>query len=390
MTLRETDIGQNKRTVCIMTSVHNVFDIRIFSKEASTLARSGYNVILIAPGDNEMNESVQSIRLLLLKKPKNRVSRLLIFSWQILIAAKKQKADVYHFHDPELILVGLFLSALGNRVIYDAHEDLPKQIISKYWIPKRLRVIVAWLTKKLEAFSAKRFSAVITTSEDVAARFMRVNKQTTLLRNYPMKNELAQFSQGEATEITHDDSPSKIVTLGGVSPLRCIKEIIEAMGILAQDQCIKLIVAGACASPALLNDIKRLSGWSHVDYLGVLPRSEAISVLKESNVALVVYSFEPNHLEVKSNRLFESMAVGIPVITSNFPKWKQIVLGNKCGIVVDPSSPEDIAKAITTLIQHPEKSKQMGENGRQAVINVYNWESESKKLIALYEQVLRH
>ena len=73
---------------------------------------------------------------------------------------------------------------------------------------------------------------------------------------------------------------------------------------------------------------------------------------------------------------------------SNFSLWKGIVEGNRCGITVDPLGPKEIAQAIEYLLTHPEEARQMGENGRRAVEEKYNWEKETEKLLALYEELL--
>jgi glycosyltransferase involved in cell wall biosynthesis len=89
------------------------------------------------------------------------------------------------------------------------------------------------------------------------------------------------------------------------------------------------------------------------------------------------------------NKMFEYMAAGLPVIASNFPLWKRIVEGSGCGICVDPLKPEEIARAITYLVNHHDLRKEMGENGRKAVLEKFNWEKESKKLIEIYEALVR-
>ena len=79
------------------------------------------------------------------------------------------------------------------------------------------------------------------------------------------------------------------------------------------------------------------------------------------------------------------MAAGLPIIASNFSLWKEIIEGNHCGICVNPLDPKEIARAIEYLIEHPEEAKKMGENGRKAVLEKYNWENESKKLLDVYK-----
>jgi len=373
--------------LCILTSVHPPFDTRIFHKEAKSLVAAGYDVTLIAQHDRE--EVVDGVRILPLAKPKNRIERMTRTVWQAYRLARKLDADVYHFHDPELIPVGIVLSLNGNRVIYDVHEDLPKQIISKEWIPKRFRRVTSWLTKRIEAFGARYFSAVITTSEKINSRFSEINANTIMVRNYPLLSEVSLGLRDNFNkDINQNNFPTKtVVNLGGISLGRCIKEIVMAAGLLPAELGIKVIIGGTCSSNHLLDEISLLPEWSCVDYRGVLQRHEALNVLQKAKAALILYSPDPNHFEVRSNRLFESMAASVPVITSNFPLWREIIEGNKCGICVDPLNPKEIAAAITWIVEHPVEAEVMGKNGRKAVEERYNWENEEKKLLELYAKL---
>ena len=82
------------------------------------------------------------------------------------------------------------------------------------------------------------------------------------------------------------------------------------------------------------------------------------------------------------------MAMGLPVIASNFPLYREIAEGAKCGICVDPLNPEEIAGAIRCIIEHPAEAEQMGKNGRKVVEERYNWGMEEKKLLYLYQELL--
>jgi Glycosyltransferase len=66
---------------------------------------------------------------------------------------------------------------------------------------------------------------------------------------------------------------------------------------------------------------------------------------------------------------------------------EKIIETNNCGFCVDPKNPRAIAKAVEYLINHPKEAQKMGENGKKAVAEKYNWHNESKKLLALYEKI---
>lgn len=141
--------------VCILISVHLPFDIRIFHKEAKSLAKAGYDVTLVAQHDKD--EIVDGIRIVPLPKPKSRLERMIRTVWMAYRKALKIDADVYHFHDPELMPVGLLLKRHGKRVIYDVHEDVRRQNLSKPYVPALLRQPISAMIGALEAFSARCF-----------------------------------------------------------------------------------------------------------------------------------------------------------------------------------------------------------------------------------------
>jgi len=172
--------------ICHLTSVHHPYDIRIFHKECRTLARHGYDVVLIVPHDKD--EVVEGVRIKAVPKPKNRKERILKTTRQIYRLALKVNADVYHFHDPELIPVGIMLKLHGKKVIYDVHEDVPKQILSKEWVPKYLRRVVAGITAVIESLASKIIDGIVVVTPAIAKRFPK--GKTIIVQNYPISDEL--------------------------------------------------------------------------------------------------------------------------------------------------------------------------------------------------------
>jgi glycosyltransferase involved in cell wall biosynthesis len=357
--------------VCILTSVHHPFDIRIFHKEAKSLLKAGYEVTLVAQHDKD--EIVEGIKILSLPKPRNRIVRMTRTVWQAYRKALKIDADIYHFHDPELIPIGLLLKHHGKRVVYDVHEDVPRQILSKDHIFVLIRKPVSALIEAIEAFSAKRFDGVVTATPFINKRFIELGANAVNVNNYPITSELSSRKRRWVRK------EKSVFYIGGISRIRGVFEMVEAIG----KTPYKLFLAGNLES-GIKNRLVHLPGWRQVDALGFVDREGAKATATRSMAGLVLFHPEPNHIDAQPNKMFDYMSAGIPVVASNFPLWKKIIDGAECGICVDPLNPEEIASAIRWIIIHLSEAKRMGENGRRAVEEKYNWDKESEKLLSFY------
>ncbi len=362
-----------------LTTVHRPDDVRIFRKECRTLAAAGYEVVLVAPGAPE--GVVDGVRFHSIRRHKSRFSRFAIGSLEILRAALIEAGALYHFHDPELMPVGAVLRLLGRRVIQDIHEDLPGQIRSKHWIPRPLRGAAAGLARGCQWVGSRIFTAVVVAGHDIADTVS--SRGVTVVRNYPL---LEEFPSVRRTPLR--DRPMDIAYLGGMARRRAGRELIEAMALVPAEIGTRLLIAGSFADDGLESEVRQLPGWNRTTLLGWLSRSEVASLLSRVRVGLVMFSPEPNHLAVRSNKVFEYMAAGVPVVAPDFPAWKELLASAGCGIPVDPSDPHAIASAVKDLLIDPDQAEVMAQRGHAAVLERYNWEAESVQLISLYQRIL--
>lgn len=359
--------------------MHPAGDSRIFHKECRELAQAGYEVYLVAHGERGGRQG--GVEVMTAPVEKSRVKRMLTSAWHDYRRALEVDADLYHLHDPELVPYALLLRLHGKKVVYDAHEDLPLQILSKQWIPARLRRPLSRVAA-LILWGASRFvfSAVIAAEPAVEKKFPQA--KTVLIQNFPRLDELA--ADGAAP---YEGRPDWIVNIGGISRIRCIREMIQAIELLPPGS-VRLILGGRFESDALFDEVSRYPGWSQVDFRGWLDRPGVRQALGEARAGLVLLYPEPTYLEAQPIKLFEYMSAGLPVVASDFPLHQEIVTGSRCGLCVDPQSPKQIAGAIEWLLSHPGEARQMGERGRRAVERKYNWNEEGAKLLRLYERLL--
>lgn len=369
-----------KYKVCHLTSAHPDKDIRIFLKECVSLANAGYETYLVLP--NAESRIEKGVHIVSFESVfSSRRERMMKTVNQVLKEARKIDADLYHFHDPELLRVALKLKKGGKKVVYDVHEDLPKQILGKYWINKNLRKWVAKGFRRFENQKAKKMSGIITATTHIAERFLSLNKNTITVNNYPFTNELQPVKESNA------DVKNAVCYVGGITKIRGLSELVEAMSFCPNT---KLILAGPVSPKGYLDELKSLKGWSQVEFLGQVDRQGVADILGRSFAGIVTFYPLPNHVDAQPNKMFEYMSAGLPVIGSHFPLWKEIIETNKAGLCVDPQLPSSIADAINKLCQNRDLVQQMGENGREAVLLKFNWEKEQEKLISFYQRLLKN
>jgi len=364
----------NNVKVCHFTSAHKSNDIRIFHKECVSLAENGYEVFLVAANSEE--KKVNGVTIINVERPHSgRFTRMFKTSKAVYKKAKSIDASVYHFHDPELLRFALRLKRSGKKVIYDAHEDVPRQIMAKYWIPKFLRKIISIVIEKYENYVAKRIHAVIVSTPHIRERFKKINMNTIDVCNYPMVKELVDYTDWS-------EKKDEICYVGCISEVRGINQLMQALGMLPS---IRLNLAGNFSTKELELSITAMENWKDVSYYGYVDREELLTIFQRSKVGIVTLLSTPNHLDSLPIKMFEYMSAGIPIVCSNFPLWEEIVKNNECGICVDPEKPKEISEVIKSLLNNPTLSNQLGKNGRKAVSEKYNWDIEKKKLLEVYE-----
>ncbi|NWQ39482.1 glycosyltransferase family 4 protein [Bacillus sp. EB106-08-02-XG196] len=366
--------------ICHLTSVHPTEDIRIFVKECRYLQKSGFDTYLIAANsDTYIKDGVKIVGVKV--EASGRIMRILKGPAAVYKKALELDADVYHFHDPELLPIGLLLKNKGKKVIYDVHEDVPEQVLSKHWIPSILRKSISRVVKGIEKFASKRFAAVVTATPTINNRFKTYNTNSVTIHNFPITDELI------SEELPLSGDKKTAIYIGGISEERGIVEMIDAIEMVNQKAPITLTLAGKFSPESLENQVKKQSGWKYVDHAGWLNREQVKSYLGQAFVGLVILRPEPRYMVAYPIKLFEYMSAGIPVIASNFSLWKEIVEDSQCGLCVDPLNIEEISEAILWMSKNPEEAKKLGQNGREAILKKYSWENEAARLVELYKSL---
>ena len=321
---------QRRAKVCVLTSVHIPFDGRVFHKEARSLAKAGYEVVLIARHDKE--ETVGGVRVVPLPQPKNRLQRMTKTLWRLYRLAVKENADVYHFHDPELMIVGLLLKLRGKKVIWDVHEHYPNAILDKFYLSKPARRVISKSFDLFERAVARFYDYVIYTTPFVGHRYQKMKVRSGRIENYPIV---------ELSETFARDPQEKIIYLGAMSRIRGLVEVIEAFGLVTKKYpSWELYLVGSCRPQSFEQELRDLAAGRgiepNVKFVEWVPYEEKERLSSQASMGVITYLPYSNNTSCLPNKLFDYMLVGLPVIASDFPLYREVVEPDRCGLIVDP------------------------------------------------------
>lgn len=371
-------------SIAQITTVHHRADTRIRVKEVASLARRLDEPVCLLVQDGKGPEVSACGRYRVIDsglRPAGRVARMIRGNWRMWRALRRVKPRVVHFHDPELLFLGLAMKLTGARVVYDVHEDVPRQILTKDWIPALLRRPLAAVVGILEGLAVKVFDGVVPATPPIARRFP--GPRTVVVQNFPLLDELRCVDA-----LAYAARPPALAYVGDISEVRAADEMVQALGLLPRTLACRLELAGGFASPALEQRVRALPGWSRVRFHGWATRPQVAAILGRARAGLVLLHPEPNYVEAYPNKMFEYMAAGLPVIASDFPLWRELVEESGAGLLVDPQDAVAIAGAMRWILENPDEAVAMGRRGRAAVEARFNWQPEEEKLIGLYRRLL--
>lgn len=359
-----------------LTSVHIPFDTRIFHKECRTLRDAGHEVVLLATHDR--TEVVDGITVVAVRH-RRRAARMLRTTVDLYRLARAEDADVYHFHDPELLPVGWALAKQGRRVVWDSHEDVTRQLLTKEWLPPVLRRPSSVVAAILERRCSARFAAVISAEPSGAPRFR--HPRVEVIQNWPRLEEFVPAGAEYPGRAPH------VAYVGSITEARGLIEMVDAVNLLPEELGVRLLLAGTFGPPALRDEVARRDRHARVSVLGQLSRPEVQALLGSVRLGLVVLHPAPHFIDAQPVKLFEYMTAGIPFVSSDFPVWRELG-GDGAGLYVDPLNPSAIAGAIEWLIRNPEEAAAMGRRGRVRAEARFSWEAEGRRLLRIYDEVL--
>lgn len=369
------------KKICHVTSAHPRYDRRILHRECVSLQEAGYDVTLVV-NDTVENEKYKGVSIVSTKVSyeNNRLKRMMSGVKNVYKKAVEVDAEIYHIHDPELLRIALKFKRKGKKVIFDSHEDYFSQIKEKKYLPKIFRGLLARVYYVYESYVLKQIDAVVSPAKMESKNLEDRALQVAYVDNRPRVDE---FLLKEGIE---SEKREGVCYAGGLTYERGI--LHAAMAAVQAE--VPLYLAGSFSSDIFKEEVLQGERAKYVHYEGILNKEEVYSLYGKCAIGLCTllrvgqYAIMPN----LPTKVYEYMAMGMPVILSDIPSTRRLIEKYKFGLLVNPDQPEDIAEKITYLLAHPDEMKAMGEKGKQLVLTEWNWSKEEEKLLWLYKEIL--
>ena len=366
--------------VCHIIMGHDRNDPRVFKKQCSSLSRAGYDVTLLC-ADGKPDETVNGVKIISVKQvPNGRLEQFFKSVKFFYSEAVKIDADVYHIHEPGLLDLAKKLKKLGKKVIFDSHEDTPKDIKSKKYIPFGFKRLASVLYAAKEKKIVKKLDAVISVSYAIVERLKKINHNAYLVTNYP------EYTEYETSN--YMDKPAAVCFAGIGNDefnLSTVAEAIEGLD-------IRFNMALRSYDEGLRKKLQAMPVYEKITVLENIPFATVVEeIYKQSTIGVAIMDYNEKYSgktgTLGITKFFEYMMMGLPVICTDFVLWKEIIEECNCGLTLEPRNKEQIKNAVEYLMTHKEEAMKMGENGKQAVKTKYNWEEQKKVLLSLYQSL---
>lgn len=393
-------------------------DIRI-EKEARSLISEGHNIFLLSlekPGTKEY-EVVEGVNVIRINPPRSfvgKVLKILSFSisfeskfWRKALekAVKEHEIDVIHCHDLPLVKTATKVARrLNIPIIADLHENFPEGL--KAWRNEKIsfkmrmynRLIYPYpifMYKRFEKSLLKKVDKIITVVDEAKEHYIKDCGISSEIITVVMNTEdIKSFEDIDIEEsiVTKYENSYNISFVGFLAPHRGIETAIRSMSkILEKIPEAKLLLIGGKGyegyEDKLRNLCKELKVTDNVEFVGWVEFSKVPSYITASDICLIPHNASGHTHTTIPHKLFQYMIFKKPVIVTDCIPLKRIVEECKCGLVIPSKAFNELADGVISLYENKEHAKQLGENGKKAVEQKYNWENAGANLVGLYRSL---
>ena len=322
-----------------------------------------------------------------------------IGGWARAAAAAAPDADAYHGHDLSGLPGAIAAATMRGRhgpgtrpaVVYDSHEI--------YVESGRMAKLPGWARRVLvhqERSWVGRIDALVTVNQSLAEDLGRryAPRRVVVVRNCPARWQPPEGRPDLLRRAAGIPAGSPVILYhGGFSAHRGMEEILDSLLEPGMERVHAVFLGYGSERANLVARVAdpRYGGRAHV--LDAVPPHELPPWVASADLGVMpIQRSTLNHYLSTPNKLFESLAAGVPVVASDFPEMRRIVLDDPdapLGAVCDPADPSSIARAIRSVLERPaDETAALRARCLRAAHERYNWETEVSRLVSLYRDLL--
>lgn len=384
---RRPDISRQHPRVAIVTSIHPDFDSRIW-KHACSLAEAGCRVWLVCPWRVAAGEIREGVEVRSFRRVEHRLLRPLLIPFRLgrQLLPLVSRVDIVHFHDLDLLPWMAILSLL-KPVVYDIHENYPDEMAVREWVPRWLRQPLYHAVRILESAMARVVGNCVLAVPAQASRFRTTDYRIVHVRNYASRRLLAEVRDDYLAR------RDRVVFTGGHHTANGSLLLLDiAARCRRRGLDLEFLVTDRFATEGFrrlfLERRERLGVVDNVIVSPYLASYDIMKLLNEATIGISPNLRVPAQEKAIPTKLFEYMAAGLPIVTSDLPAQIEIVGGAEAGILARPEQPETFVEALAALVADRQKAWRLGLNGQRAFLDRYCWETQIASLLEFYDGVL--
>lgn len=371
-----------KKVVSIV--LNNFFNDSRVLKEALTLKKAGYGLVVVALHEEPLKENevvnginVHRIKLKTRNWSKNKIIQLIkYFEFLYKVVKKYKNIDVVHCHDLNALPVGVLIKKYYNKhvkVVYDAHEyETESNGVSGFY--KR---IVKQIEKKL----IKNVSEIITVSDSIANEYAKLYniKKPTVVLNTPRYQKVAKSKNLFRNIFNIDEDKSIFLYQGNLTKGRGVESLLEAFSNM--DSKFVIIFMGYGILEGTIKEYQ--NKYSNIFFKEAVSPNILLDYTSSADYGVsLIEDICLSYRYCLPNKMFEYLMAGLPLIVSNLPEMKKIVVDYGVGIVADNNTEEGLKNALYDIVT---RNKNNLVNNTIRVTKLFNWEEQEKILLDVYE-----
>ncbi|GAB4339386.1 MAG: glycosyltransferase family 4 protein [Candidatus Abyssubacteria bacterium] len=358
--------------------------------EARSLARAGHHVVVLA-WDRDLqcpeHETLEGVKIERLRVPAGfqagplkTFPKLLKFYQQALRRLKSMEIDVIHCFNLDPVIPALLAARLRKKPFV---LDLCEPNYYANWKPvyRPLHAAVNYLEKAV----ARRADYLFVHNRYQMEKFRSYGvTRLEQIGSYPNRSDITQ-----RPVVTQRTDEAVIGRIGSIYKDNGVEELVGAFAVLLREfPRLRLLLAGKVAPryqatfDALIAPVR-----DRVDVTGAFSFSDMPNLYSRIDISVMLYIRNEHFLNVTPTKFFDSLASGVPLVTSDIGGLREIVERHQCGIVVDETDCASICDGLTRLIKDPDLRRTMAENGLRLAAQTYNWEAQEQRFLEIYDSL---